>query len=477
MKLYHTPIILMLLSLICLQCATNPVTGKRDLMLISEDQEKEMGRASDTDIVAYFGLYQDQQLQQFINVKGKEMAKISHRPSLDFEFKIVDSPVINAFAVPGGYIYFTRGIMAHFNNEAEFAGVLGHEIGHVTARHSAKQYTRSMIAQTGLSLGSILSPEFGQLAGLAQNGTGLLFLKFGRDAERQSDKLGVEYSTAIGYDAHQMADFFQTLERMSANSGQSVPNFLSTHPQPGERYNTVHNLATKAQARKTATLLVNRDNYLDMIDGIVYGEDPRQGFVEVNTFYHPELKFQFPVPTGWQLVNTPQQVQMTPKSGEAVMIFTLSAGSSVTQAASDLLTNYNLEQISIRNTTVNGLEAALLEVKQVQESGETIVGLAYLIKYGNNIYNMIGISSTAKYSGYKSQFVNTGDGFQPLTDQNKINRQPKRIKIQTVSTDAPLESQFKKYGVGSGDFEELAILNGMLLQDIVKKNTRIKLIK
>ena len=136
------------------------------------------------------------------------MVAVSHRSDLKYEFKIVDSPVVNAFAVPGGYVYFTRGIMAHFNNEAEFAGVLGHEIGHITARHSAKQYSRAMVAQLGLVVGMVVSPEFAQFADIAQSGVGLLFLKFGRDAERQSDKLGVEYSTKVGYDAQEMADFF-----------------------------------------------------------------------------------------------------------------------------------------------------------------------------------------------------------------------------------------------------------------------------
>ena len=120
-------------------CAKNPVTGKRDLMLLSESQEVAMGQQSDPDIIRYFGLYDDKELQRFINEKGQKMVAVSHRKNLKYEFKIVDSPVVNAFAVPGGYVYFTRGIMAHFNNEAEFAGVLGHEIGHITARHSAKQ--------------------------------------------------------------------------------------------------------------------------------------------------------------------------------------------------------------------------------------------------------------------------------------------------------------------------------------------------
>src|SRR6476469_8706381 len=131
-------------------CAVNPVTGKKQIVLMSEAQEVAMGQEADPQIIAQYGLYEDKGLQDFINQKGKAMAAISHRPGLNYQFRIVDSEVINAFAVPGGYVYFTRGILAHFNNEAQFTGVLGHEIGHVTARHSAKQQTNAIIGQVGL---------------------------------------------------------------------------------------------------------------------------------------------------------------------------------------------------------------------------------------------------------------------------------------------------------------------------------------
>src|SRR5688572_18508500 len=191
-------------------CAKNPVTGKRDFMLLSESQEVAMGQQSDPEIVKFFGIYDDKELQQFINEKGQQMAAVSHRKNLKYEFKIVDSPVVNAFAVPGGYVYFTRGIMAHFNNEAEFAGVLGHEIGHITARHSVDQYTKSTIAQVLMIGGLIVSKELRAFANEANMAMQLMFLKYSRDHESQSDELGVEYSTKIGYDAREMAGFFNT---------------------------------------------------------------------------------------------------------------------------------------------------------------------------------------------------------------------------------------------------------------------------
>src|SRR6187402_3106768 len=169
-------------------CAMNPVTGRKQFVMMTEGQEIAMGKESDPQIMAFFGSYDDPQLQKFINEKGQEMVKVSHRSKIAYEFKIVDSPVINAFATPGGYVYFTRGIMAHFNNEAEFAGVLGHEIGHITARHSVIQQRNAMLGQVGIIAGMVISPQLAQFGEAASQGLGLLFLKFGRDAERESDR-------------------------------------------------------------------------------------------------------------------------------------------------------------------------------------------------------------------------------------------------------------------------------------------------
>src|SRR5688572_16450337 len=144
------------------QCAKNPVSGNRQLVLMSEAQEIEMGKSADPQIIQQFGLYPDKGLQDFITEKGKKMAAISHRPNIEYHFRVVDSDVLNAFAVPGGYVYFTRGIMAHFNNEAEFAGVLGHEIGHITARHSVSQQSKAILGQIGLIGAMVINPQLAQ---------------------------------------------------------------------------------------------------------------------------------------------------------------------------------------------------------------------------------------------------------------------------------------------------------------------------
>jgi len=473
-------IIVSLLSilLIATSCVKNPVTGRRNFMLISENREIAMGREYDPQIVAMFGLYEDKNLQSFIDQKGQEMAAISHRPHLDYEFKIMDSPVINAFAVPGGYVYFTRGIMAHFNNEAEFAGVLGHEIGHITARHSARQQSNQILAQVGMLAGLIAVPQLGQFLDPASQALGILFLKYGRDAERESDRLGVEYSSKIGYDAQQMAGFFNTLRRQQEASGRDpIPDFLSTHPDPADRNKDVAAQATQWQTKlNMQDPLVNRNEYLKRIEGLIYGEDPKQGFVENNNFYHPELKFVFPVPTEWSLQNTPQQVQMAPKDGKALMMLAIAPGQTLKEAADQIAQQYKLEVASTEARTINGLNAIRVMADQKQEQN-TIRVLYYVIQQGDYIYNMLGASSLTDFGTYQGAFEKSMTGFAPLTDQEKLNRQAERIFLSSVPRDMSFGDFLQENKIPTARWEEYGILNGFTLEDRVARGTLIKLVK
>ena len=419
-RLVSSIIVLTFLTVFLESCAVNPVTGKKQVMLISESQELALGAESDPGIIANFGLYKDDVMQAFINKKGKEMGAISHRSHIDYKFRILDSPVINAFAVPGGYVYFTRGIMAHFNNEAEFAGVLGHEIGHITARHSASQLSMQQLLGAAFVAGMIVSEDFREFGDLAQQGMGLLFLKFGRDDESQSDELGVDYSTQVGYNSHEMANFFGVLNRLQEQNGEAIPTFLSTHPNPADRFNRVHQLSDAYQARLGKTdLKVNRNDYLRMIDGIIYGEDPRQGYVEYNTFFHPELRFHFPVPPNWQLVNTPQMVQMASKDGKALMLMSLSSQKTLQAAAQESVEKEQLKVIESTQTTVNGFPALAMistidqgqQQQQQTTQQQSLRILTYFIQYNGLIYKFHGLARSIDFNTHYRTFTNTMTGF------------------------------------------------------------------
>ncbi|GAB3326263.1 M48 family metalloprotease [Hymenobacter humi] len=450
------------------------------LSLISTIPSFAQGPKPDPQVLAQFGLYNNSKLQSLIDTKGQQMNKVSDRPG-DYGFTIVDSPIINAFATPDGHVYFTRGIMAHFNSEAQFAGVLGHELGHITARHGQSQQRRSTAAGIGLLLGSIIAPKITQsIGGIAQQGLGVLFLKYGRDDERESDQLGVKYSTKIGYDASQMADFFQTLQRNEQqNGGSSVPTFLSSHPNSADRYATVKKLA--AQAKQNAggrQLNVGRDSYLRMIDGLPYGDDPRQGYVEGGVFYHPDLKFRMPVPSGWKSQNSPSQFQMAEPSGKAMIVLVPASGNSLDEAAQGLAKAIGLQSANAQRTTINGFPAVAMQGQQAadQQGQAGAAVLAHVIQDGSNYYGIVGLTAPSTFSSYSNTFSSVAQGFARLTDASKLNRQSEKIRIKTATGTQTLDQALAANGIPANRREEIAILNGMQRSDRLSKGMLYKVV-
>ena len=486
MKKLRIPVkisLLFLVILVVFSCAVNPVTGKKQFMLISEAQEVQMGIAYDPQVMATFGEYKNDNLLNFVTARTTELGLISHRPKLEYHIKILDSPVVNAFAVPGGYIYLTRGILAQLNNEAELVGIIGHEMGHVTARHSASQQSRQQLGQLLLIGGMIASEKFAQYAEMAMQGMQLLFLKFSRDNEVEADALGVEYSSKISYDAHKMADFFQVLNKMSmAENVGGVPTFLSTHPDPGDRYNSVNQNSTEWQTKLNYPVWkVNHDNYLQLIDGIIYGEDPRQGYVEGTTFYHPELRFKYTFPTGWKYENLPAQVNMGPEDGNALMILTFASQKTLESAADSTLARLGLTLVESKKANVNGMSAIVTVSKQVsqdQSTGQqsTNMILSYFIQYSPYIYVFHGVSTEANFSNYFSTFETSMKTFNRLTEAAKINVKPNKVLIKKVVRTGTLANAFTDYGIPQSKMEELALLNNMELTANVQAGKLIKVI-
>jgi len=460
-------------------CAVNPVTGKQELMLLSEPDEIGLGRQTDAQVVQEYGIYEDARLTAYLNDLCRRIGKISHRPNLTYYFKILDASVVNAFAVPGGYVYFTRGILASLNSEAELAGVMGHEIGHITARHSAQQYSKAQLAQVGLiGLGMALPESFSSLTGLAQLGVGMLFLRFSRDNERQADDLGVEYSSKVGYDASQMANFFETLERMNPGSDRSgLPGWFSTHPNPEDRIKAVRARAKEWQETTgRRDLAINQDAYLKHIDGLVYGDDPRQGYVEENIFYHPELHFQFPVPANWKINNTPSNVQMVSEGQEAVILFQMTTGTSSNEAARTFVSKTRARVIKAEAIQVNGLPSNRV-LSDIQTQKGVIRAMSYFIQRGKEIFVFHGLTSPGLYQKYGSLFEKTMRSFKELSDPKKINVKPDRIRIQTIPRTNTLESILRSSGVPNEKMKEMALLNGKNLNDMIPANTLIKVVE
>jgi predicted Zn-dependent protease len=466
-------------------CAVNPVSGKKQLALMSEADEIALGAQSDPQIIAEYGLYPDSSLQRFIREKGLAMTRISHRPNLDWQFRVLDSDVINAFAVPGGYVYFTRGILAHMNNEAQFAGVLGHEIGHITARHSVSQQTQGLLTQLGLMAAIIVSPEVAQFANELSQGAQLLTLKFGRDDETQSDELGVLYSSKVGYDAREMAKFFLTLQRSKPKDASELPEFLSTHPDPGNRYERVTQLANQYQKQnKVTNLIVGQPNYFKEIEGIVHGTDPRQGYLENGIFYHPELRFQFSTPSGWQYKNAPSHVLFAPPNGDGMAYLTLAKGNNAQEAAQAFQQQYKIQLTDSRNTTINGLQASLIMGDQVQPQnpqtgaqGGTVRIVAAFIQHNGLVYQIIGAGSLQSFQNYFPAFQNLYSSFKTITDPAKLNIKPERIAFVTTPRSGTFAQFLTSQKIPESRFDEYALLNGLLLTDQVPAGQKIKILR
>ena len=460
-------------------CAINPVTGQRELMLLDDQEEIELGRQANTQIVQEFGIYDDPGLSSYVNDFCQKLAKISHRPELSYECKVMDSPVVNAFAVPGGYIYFTRGILAYLNNEAEMITVIGHELGHITARHSAQQYSRAQLAQVGLGVGMIFLDYLPAIAGdVAQLGMQMLFLKFSRDNERQSDDLGVEYASKMGYDAKQMANFFDTLDRMRPSSeGSPLPDWFSTHPNPAERNETVSLRAREWQEKLgLRSPKINRDVYLKRIEGLVFGENPRQGFVENNIFYHPDLRFQFPVPQGWVLQNTPAFIRVVSPNKDALIIFTISPEGPPEQAALQFAQKNKVEVIETSPTKVNGLPAHRL-ISEVRSSQGVLTIKSYFIEKEGKVYMFHGFTSPVRFDQYSSTFGSTMEQFRELTDPKRLEVKPFRVRILSAPRAGSVRGALLALNVPENDLEKIALLNGKTLDDTIAAGTLMKIIK
>jgi predicted Zn-dependent protease len=453
-------------------CATNPVTGKSELSLVSESQEIQMGQQAAQDVASSIGLYDDQRVQAYVSSLGKKLAANTERPSLPWEFHVVDDPAVNAFALPGGFIFVTRGIMTDLNSEAELASVIGHEIGHVTAKHSVQQISRAQVAQLGLGIGSILSPTVARAAGVASAGLSLLFLKYGRDDERQADELGFRYALTGGYDVREMLDVFRTLERVTASSGGSgLPEWLSTHPNPGNRIaDTQHRLDTLKVSLAGKT--VNRDAYLQLIDNMVYGDNPRQGFFRGGLFLHPDLRFQIEFPSGWKTQNATSSVAAQSPAQDAILQLTIAGNKTPDAANSEFSSQQGLRVLQTNRTSINGSQAISTVFEATTDQG-AVRGRVTFLAYNGNTYQILGYTPAAKFSSYDSEFTRTTNSFRTLTDQSALNVQPKRIQLVRVSRAMTLEQFYAQYP-STVPIEEIALINDLQAGQTIAAGTTVK---
>ncbi len=470
------PLLCLSLILFSIYCAVNPVTGKRELSFFSEKQEIALGKQTDGEIRAQYGAYDDQVLIAYVQRVGQSMTAHTHRPHLTYHFAVLDTPVVNAFAVPGGYIYVTRGILALMNSEAELAVVLGHELGHVNARHSVVKLSQLMLAQIGLGVAGAISETFAKLSGVASVGVQLLFLKFSRDDEREADDLGVQYSRSGGYNPGEMVEFFASLERLGdLSGGHSLPGFLSTHPLTSERIQNVKGmlLATDKQLKN------DQNEYLAAVNNMVYGQDPRQGYVEKNAFYHPQMRFSFTFPQEWEVQNTPSKVTLVSKNGKAAVVLQA-------EKSSEDLKNYGRTKgsaleggqfLTENSYQINGLASYHQVYDVAQQENEDLRMRLSFIKKNGFIYTFVSLSTKDDFDEYDGSFQSIVGSFHQLRDAKYLNRKPMRIRLSKASGRENLRSIFQKVGMAEDLWPKFAIMNGMELEDVPRNGQVVKIAK
>lgn len=461
-------------------CAKNPVTGDTQLVLISEQQEIAYGREAHPEVLSQFGRLENESLQRYLDRIGQRLAALSHRPDLPWHFTVVDVPVVNAFALPGGFIYFTREILAYMNNEAELAGVLGHEIGHVTARHSVTQISRAQLASLGLGLGSIFSPTFRQLSEFAELGVGLLFLKYGRDAERQSDELGVGYMSQAGYDPLQLSRFFEVFQRLQENRGQSLPDWLSTHPAPPDRIQATRQLAQEVKTQSgSREWRVEREAFLQQIDGLVFGENPREGFMQDGLFLHPDLKFQLQPPAGWSVQNSKRAVAFTQPSGQAQIQLTLAppeAGTSPEGRAQEMARSRNVQLVAGERRQIHANPAFLAHYRMATPAGEVLEALAAFIRHGGHLYQIVGMTPSPLFRRYAGVLETSLTSFAELRDRRALALQPDRLQLHRARAGETLRRIAQGLNHPRVSLDDLSLLNRIEPDEPLEAGTWVKLV-
>lgn len=329
-------------SLLLGACSANPATGKQSFTaFMSPEKEIQVGGEEHPKIVKQFGgEFGDRALASYVRDLGLKLAKTSEKPDLPWTFTVLNNTQVNAFALPGGYVYVTRGLLALASDEAELAGVLSHEIGHVTARHTAQRYSSTMAANIGVQLLGVLSQAagLGSAGGqLASIGANVALKSYSREQELESDMLGVRYMNHVGYDPQALVSFFDKLrahQRLEAElkgldeKTAEQSNIFATHPRTADRIAQAITLSENSKANGDGKAMRNADTYLNEIDGLIFGDDPDEGLVRGQVFIHPGIDLRFEVPDGFTLKNSPTLVLATDKSG-AVLKFTDAATKEV----------------------------------------------------------------------------------------------------------------------------------------------------
>jgi len=452
-------------------CASNPATGGTDVVTMSEKKEIEIGRQMHPKILQQYGRYNDERLQAYVNEVGQRLAAKGDRPELTYTFTVLDSAETNAFALPGGYVYITRGIMSYLNSEAELSAVLGHEIGHVTARHAVRQQSSATAAGVGATLIAVLTGS-GSLANIANVASSALISGYGRDMELEADALGAKYVDRVGYDPQSMVDVVRLLKNQEmfeiqrAREENREPRVyhgvFSSHPDNDTRLKEVVASAGKVAANEPRP--DNRDLYLSRITGLPVGPSEAQGVTRGSRFYHPDMGFTVAFPTGWLIQNQPTKlVGVTPQKDLTLQLYVMPYPPGVTP---EQFLSRNLQGTRTERgepLEVNGLPGYTAIAQNVSLPWGNKGPARYAVVYMNNqAFVFFGSSRiTTALASHDALLLSSIKTFRRLRQRELEIADPDRIRVVRATSQTTIEGLAKASPIEKYPAQQLRLLNDL----------------
>jgi predicted Zn-dependent protease len=472
-------------------CTTNPATGSQSFTaFMSPEKEVEVGRDEHPKILKqYGGELEDPRLRAYVDGVGQRLAQHSELPELKFTFTVLNSDITNAFALPGGYIYVSRGLLSLASNEAELAGVLGHEIGHVTARHTAQRYSRAVATGIAATAVGVLESIFLGTNVVGQVGAqaGQLYLAgYSRDQELEADTLGVRYLGKTGYTPDAMSSFLAKLEAESALTAELAGkpgstnefNIMATHPRTQDRVRDAI-AAAREQGAAPADARIGREDFLNAIDGMAYGGDRKSGFVRNRVFVHPALRFQFEVPPGFVLINSDRNVAATGPNNATILF----DRESKPQVAGVAMTNYlsavwgrNLRLQQVERLMINEMDAATAAARVQTNSGARDLRLVAIRYDASTIYRFLFVTQPADTASLNDWLRRTTYSFRRLTEAEAARANPLKVRVVTVGASDTVQSLSRRMAFDTAQERRFRLINGLQADDAVRPGERVKII-
>jgi predicted Zn-dependent protease len=464
-------------------CSVNPATGEDTFTaFMSPAQEKQVGAEEHPKILEQFGgTYDAKSLDDYIAKIGARLVAVSETPNNKFTFTVLNSPVVNAFALPGGYVYVTRGLLALASNEAEIAGVLAHEIGHVVARHSAQRYSRGVLTQLGAG---VLGAALGSGASdIANYGANVYMKSFSREHEFEADKLGVRYLARAGYDPEAMATFLTKLRahsrlqaELAGRSPDDIDQFdiMATHPRTVAR---IEQAKAEANVDIAPNPELDKVRYMTAIDGIIYGDGPENGYVRGRKFIHVPLDFYFEVPDGFVLRNQPDSVVAT-DTNEAVILFEgapKARGMDLKRYLAGMFGG-KITLTGIDKIDINNQDAATGSADVTMKSGTKARLRVVAIRHKDAVYQFLFIIPLDRVDSYNVALRRTTYSFRSLTPSEKRDYKPLHIKVRAVNPEYTLSTFVKDMAVSQRPEETFAVLNGLAEGEMPPKGSLVKVV-